>query len=74
MEDILEYFNKKEPELETLYTSSTLQHSPNEPKIKQLLLNCLEEYYGDLSSAITIPGKLTSLIKDLEGLVERYKK
>ena len=74
MEDILEYFNKKEKELETLYTSSTLQHSPDEPRIKQLLLNCLEEYYGDLSSAITIPGKLTSLIKDLEGLVERYKK
>jgi len=74
MEDILEYFNKKEKELETLYTSSTLQHSPDEPKIKQLLIDCLEEYYGDLSKAIHIPNKTENLIKDLEGLVERYKK
>ena len=74
MEDIIDYFNKREKELETLYLNSTLRHSPDEPRIKQLLIDCLEEYYGDLSTAIIIPGKLTNLVNDLGDLVEKYKK
>lgn len=45
---ITEYFNRKEEDLESLYTRSTLQHSPDEQEIKSLLLACLEEYYGSL--------------------------
>jgi len=73
-EDIFKYFETKERELETLYTKSKLRHSPDEPKIKQLLVDCLEEFFGDLSSAIIIPNKTTNLIKDLEEVINKYKK
>lgn len=70
---VIEYFEKKEKELESLYLSSKLQHSPDEGKIKQLLIDCLEEFFGDLSSAIVIPNQTENLIKDLEDLIRRYK-
>lgn len=73
-EDIINYFNKKERELESLYTNSNLRYSPDEEKIKQLLMNCLEEFFGDLGSAIIIPNRTENLIKDLEYLIEKYKK
>lgn len=52
LEQINDYFNKKESELETAYTESKLRHSPDETAIKQLLLDCLEHHYGSLEGAI----------------------
>lgn len=51
-EDIRNWFDQKERDLEKLYIESKLQHSPDEGKIKTLLLNCLEEYYGSLDKCI----------------------
>ena len=51
-EDIREWFDQKEKDLEKLYVESKLQHSPDEDKIKTLLLSCLEEYYGSLHKCI----------------------
>ena len=36
------YFFEKEKTLEKVYAESKLQHSPDEAKIKKLLLDCLE--------------------------------
>ncbi len=47
-----EYFASKERELETLYTASTLREKPDERRIKELLLNCLEHHYGSLESCV----------------------
>src|SRR3954470_18936239 len=41
-QQIRDYFTKKETELETLYNNSSLPYGPDENKIKQLLLHCLE--------------------------------
>ena len=68
-----DYFNKKEKELEELYTKSTLQHSPDEGKIKQILINCLEMHFGDLSKAISKPKKVDDLVKEIQGLIDRYR-
>ena len=73
LEDVIKYFETKERELESLYLTSKLQHSPDEGKIKQLLIDCLEEFFGDLSSAIVIPNRTENLISDLEKLIERYR-
>lgn len=57
LEDIKRWFTDKEAYLENLYSTSTLQHSPDEDAIRDLLLDCLKMHYGDLSSAIVVPGK-----------------
>ncbi|MBC8427328.1 MAG: nucleotidyltransferase domain-containing protein [Proteobacteria bacterium] len=51
---IEEFFASKEKQLEDLYVKSTLPYSPNENKIKELLLNCLETHYGSLKSIINV--------------------
>ena len=73
-EDVVNFFNQKERELESLYHSSKLQHSPNERKIKTLLLNCLEMHFGTLDKCIVIQSDVQQLIADLEILIHKYKK
>jgi predicted nucleotidyltransferase len=50
--DISELFSIKEKELEKAYHYSTLRNTPDEKGIKQLLINCLEEHYGNLSDCV----------------------
>jgi predicted nucleotidyltransferase len=52
LEDVEKFFNDKERGLETLYNESTLPYKPDEEKIKDLLLNCLEHHYGSLDRVI----------------------
>ncbi|MDH5178311.1 MAG: nucleotidyltransferase domain-containing protein [Gammaproteobacteria bacterium] len=49
---IEQHFADKEKSLESLYTSCHLPYKPDEGKIQTLLLQCLEQYYGDLSSCV----------------------
>jgi hypothetical protein len=65
------YFHTKERELESLYTTSTLPHSPDESAIKQLLLDCLEEHYGNLSECITIPNSNYNALIEIRDIVNR---
>lgn len=48
LEELEEWFYAKEKGLESLYQNSTLPKYPDEDKIKQLLLDCLEEFYGSI--------------------------
>jgi len=50
LEDIEDFFKRKEKLLDDLYINSSLQEYPDEGKIKQLLLDCLEEFYGTIDS------------------------
>ncbi len=52
---IRDYFANKEKDLEKTFAESKLPAGPNEPAIKQLLLNCLEEHYGSLEKCIVNP-------------------
>lgn len=72
LEDIEDYFNRREKELSKIYTESTLRSHPDEKAIKQLLMDCLEEYYGDLSSAVVIEDDSVLTLKKIKELVKRY--
>jgi hypothetical protein len=72
LEDVKNYFTKKESELETVYTNSTLRHSPDEHAIKKLLLECLESHYGSLEKAIVIEGQEIEILRRIKEMVERY--
>lgn len=71
MEQVEQYFVMKEKSLETLYTESKLQHSPDESLIKKLLLETLEEHYGSLDGAVETVEQHKALLKQIQKLVER---
>jgi len=71
---IFEYFTMKEKSLEEVYAKSTLPYGPDENKIKELLLNCLEQHYGSLDEAIAKPNSYSELVNDLESLVGKHRK
>ena len=66
------WFEEKEKALETVYAESTLQHSPDEEPIKQLLMDCLEHHYGDLSSAVARDASISQVISEMKLVIDRY--
>jgi len=76
LEEIENYFHDKEHALEATYSSSTLQHSPDENKIKNLLLECLEMHYGNLNVLSSIRkemSSITNVLNDLQHIINKYK-
>lgn len=72
LEQVEQYFESKERALEAVYASSTLPHGPDEAAIKMLLLECLEEHYGDMSAAIKRDANVEALARDLRAVMDRY--
>lgn len=70
-EAIVVYFERKEKELETLYMSSKLRHSPDEGKIKQLLMDCLEQHYGSLSDCVVDVDAVSQALRDIQAILDR---
>jgi uncharacterized protein len=60
------WFADKEAELERLYTESTLRPTPDEDRIKALLLNCLEEHYGNLEDCVVDPDRAVVALRNVQ--------
>lgn len=71
--EIVAWFNDKERQLENLYVESSLPHSPDEGKIKKLLMECLEEHYGNLSECVVDPDESTVALKEMYEVMSRYR-
>lgn len=67
------WFDEKEKQLEEMYTKSTLQHSPDEEAIKELLMNCLEQHYGSLDQAVKREVPVDRMIAELKSVLEKYE-
>ncbi|KKM96529.1 hypothetical protein LCGC14_1177250 [marine sediment metagenome] len=72
-EQIQQYFERKEAELEAAYTASTLRHGPDEAAIKTLLLQCLEEYYGSLEKCIEVPDAERAALRAIDAALEKVR-
>ena len=72
IEQIEKDFEGKEKYIEKLYTTSKLPHSPDEDKVKDLLLKCLEHHYGSLENAVSVEGKEERLLREIAQLVKEY--
>jgi predicted nucleotidyltransferase len=70
-EQVVEYFHRKEAELETAYTTSSLRHSPDEDQIKALLLSCLEEYYGSLD--VAPPDAEKQALREIDAVLSKVR-
>lgn len=79
LEDIERYFKNSQETLDDLYHTSSLQHKPDEIKIKQLLTECISMFYASQQneeidiqaykqdqSKLNLIRKLKELINDFE--------
>lgn len=73
LERVETFFEEREKALQSLYESSTLSHKPNEEAIKQLLLDCLEEYYGSLEGVIDRSDAVVTALRNIEAEVGRVR-
>ena len=73
-EQIKEHFARKERDLESLYTSSSLPHGPPKERIKKLLMDCLEEHYGNLDKCIVKQDELEVALREIETITEKALK
>ena len=72
-EEIREWANAKEKQLEKLYVESSLPNKPDEARLKQLLLNCLEEHYGNLDECIDVGNPLQKALQEISEVVDRVR-
>lgn len=74
LDDIEKYMNAKDQHLQVAYGKTELPDIPNRAKIHRLLVNCLEEQYGDLSKCgVTDPDASTLALQEFIALAERAK-
>ena len=71
--EIERYFASKEKELESLYTACPLPAKPDEKKIQALLLQCLEQYYGDLSQCVVNQDEAIGALREIESVLSKVK-
>lgn len=71
MEQIQQYFADKERGLEQVYLDSELRHKPDEPAVKKILLECLEEYYGSLEGVLQMEDHHRNILRQIQKLVEK---
>lgn len=73
LEYLREWFETKERALEEVYAASTLRYGPDEEAIRELLLNCLEHHYGNISDAVRRDIKVDQMVRELEAVLDRYR-
>jgi predicted nucleotidyltransferase len=73
VEDIRAWASDKEKQLEKLYLESQLPDRPAEAAIRNLLMNCLEEHYGNLKGVVARPDAAHQTLADIAALVDRYQ-
>ncbi len=73
LEQLNEWFTAKEKSLETVYSNSTLRHSPDEKRIKDLLLEALEMHYGTITTGVKRETGVDQLVSELQSVLDRYR-
>lgn len=68
--EIQDYVDRKEKSLEEIYLKSVLPQFPDEKKIKEILIECLEHHYQNLDDCVRIPDRAEFLIKEIKKIIE----
>lgn len=71
LSDVENFFSTKEKQLEKVYNNSKLQYSPQQDKIKQLLLKCLEHHYGSIDKYVVQADKYQRAIQEIQEIMEK---
>lgn len=70
-EEVRKWASEKESHLEKLYADTKLPERPDEVRLKQLLVNCLEHHYGSLEKAIVVPDKQTQALVQIREILDK---
>jgi predicted nucleotidyltransferase len=70
-EEVRKWVAEKEKFLEKAYEDSKLPWGPDEPKIKELLLHCLEEHYGSLDKCIVRQDKESVALREIRQILDK---
>lgn len=79
LEQIEEYFERKELELETLYNENKVglpwgpSHEGLQDRVKNLLFQCLEEHYGSLDKCVVNPDAAVMALREVGDVLEKYR-
>ncbi len=68
-----EWAASKEADLERAYAASPLPATPNEAKLKELLLNCLEEHYGSLAECVVQPDQAVAALRAIQAELDKVR-
>ena len=68
-----EWFAAKEAQLEAVYSASPLRATPDEARIKALLVQCLEEHYGNLGACLVEPDRAVVSLRNIQAELDRVK-
>ena len=68
--DIRAWFHERETSFQKLYETSPLPYAPDEAKITRLLLDCLEEHYGNLDGCVESGDKYKEAVAKIKELVD----
>lgn len=72
-ERLRQWFADKEAQLERVYLESSLRPTPDEGRLKALLLNCLEEHYGSLDGCVVDPDRAITALRNIQAELERVR-
>lgn len=69
--DIKEWAAAKEKDLESVYVSSSLPHTADWPKLRRLLLQCIEAHYGSLDKfSVVVPGADRAVLQQIAAILD----
>jgi predicted nucleotidyltransferase len=72
-ERLRQWASEKETDLERAYAASPLPAQPQEEKLKQLLLQCLEEHYGSLTQCIVQPERALMALRAIQSQIDEVR-
>lgn len=72
-ERLRQWFADKESHLERVYAESTLRATPDEGRLKTLLLEVLEEHYGSLEGCVVNPDRAVAVLRNIQAELDRVK-
>lgn len=67
------WFDAKERDLERAWAESKLPAQPDAPKIKELLMRCLEEHYGRLDACVVDPDRAVAALRAVQAELDRVR-
>lgn len=70
-EQVTDYFERKEKDLEKAYANSKLPWKADEEAIRLLLLKCLEHHYGSIDAALPKDSGAISALREIQSIIER---
>ena len=73
LEKLEDWVGNKEADLESAYARSDLPASPPTEKIKTLLLECLESYFGSLDSVTVQESEAVRALRDIDRAMESVR-